>query len=112
MTVLALNFPEVPDPRRPASAAPGTLDRADASAFLRDCASQGIVFGTDGDHLLVQASTPLTPELRTRILALKPALLEQLRTYACTRCAGTTRFPAPTVCWWCRQDAPSAPAAG
>ena len=76
-----------------------------AAELLGELRRRGIeVIVRDGRLLLRDRSGALGPELRNRVARNHAGLLEILsaRSHPCTVC-GRFRFPAPTVCYWCRR---------
>lgn len=102
-------FPESPsNPLQPSCAHQELLN------FLVHLAELDIVVRPEGDALKISAPTGrLTPDLRTRMRTLKPALLRHLTRYPCTSCGTADGFPEPRLCFWCRErQTPRTPAAG
>lgn len=107
----APNCPNCPEPSDGAdtSAHPQqTSARRLAQALLAELARRGVVITLAlDDPTGLRARGPrgaLTTADRAALVELKPVLLELLTTYPCTACAGPTRFPRPTTCFWCRAE--------
>lgn len=72
----------------------------DLLAVLR---ARGVRVTAHGDRLRVVAPRGvLTPELLEMLAVRKSELLLELRPWACCMSCGQFAFPAPTVCFWCR----------